>query len=329
MKIRSLFRSAPLFAVFVCAVVPLFGGLALAQSDYPSRPVRIVVPYPPGGNSDPPTRLFAHSLTEMFGQPFLIDNRPGGGSNIGAEFVARSAPDGYTLYVAQLASHGINSSLFGKLSYDPVKDFAFIGFMARTPMFLVVNPSLPVNSVQELVTYARNHPGKVGFASAGNGSPQHLAGVMFAQRTGIELLHVPYKGSAQAIFDLIAGQVQMMFDARALVQAREGKLRVLAIADSKRWPSEPQIPSMAEAGVPDVEVLGYFGLAAPARTPEAILQKLNDAMVTISAREETKKRLQEMMLAPLSGSRAEMTRFVIDQIERWRPIVMAAGAKLD
>lgn len=327
-RFRILVQPATLFA-FLIAIVPAWVNLARGQGDYPSRPVRIVVPYPPGGNSDPPTRLFARSLSEMLGQQFIIDNRPGNGSNMGAEFVARSAPDGYTLYVVQVASHGINPSLFGKLSYDPIKDFAAVGFMARTPMFLVINSSLPVNSVQDLVKYARERPGQLSFASAGNGSPQHLAGALFRQRAGIDILHVPYKGSAQAIVDLIGGQVQIMFDARALTYAREGKLKVLAIADSKRWPSEPQIPSMTESGFPDVEVTGYFGLAAPARTPEPILQKLNDAMVNIAKREETRKRLEDMLLGPLSGTRSEMTTFMINQIEKWRPIVKAAGAKLE
>jgi tripartite-type tricarboxylate transporter receptor subunit TctC len=326
-----LVRPKPLFAALF-AMVLAWGGLAWGQSDYPARPVKIVVPYPPGGTTDVATRIYAKGLADMLGQQFIVENRSGGGTNIGAEMVARSAPDGYTLFVVQAASHGINPSLFGKLSYDPVKDFSAAGFMARTAMFLVINASLPVSSVRGLVDYARANPGKLNFASAGNGSPQHLAGVLLKQRTGIDIVHVPYKGSAPAIADLTGGQVQFAFlslDGMVSNLVRDGKLKVLAVAASKRWPTEPQVSSMSESGIPDFEVLSFFGLSAPARTPEPILEKLNRAMVEISEREETKKRLADMGLVPMFATRDEMTVFIVNEIEKWRPIVKAAGVKID
>ncbi len=324
-------RPAQWFAV-IYAMVLAWSGLAWGQSDYPARPVRVVLPYAAGGTTDIIARLYAKELSDLLGQQFVVENRPGGGTNIGAEIVARSAPDGYALYVVQAASHGINSSLFGKLSYDPIRDFSSAGFMARTAMFLVINPALPVSSVQGLVDYARAHPGKLNFGSAGNGSPHHLAAALLKQRTGVDIVHVPYKGAAPAITDLVGGRVQfafLSFDGLASSMVREGKLKVLAVAASQRWPTEPQVPSMAESGFPDFEVLSFFGLSAPAKTPEPILEKLNRAMVEISKREETKKRLADMGLVPMSATRDEMTAFIVNEIEKWRPIVKAAGAKID
>lgn len=326
-----LVRRAPLFAILF-AMVLAWGGLAWGQSDYPVRPVKIVVPYPPGGTTDVITRIYAKELADMLGQPFIVENRPGGGTNIGAEIVARSAPDGYALFVVQVASHGINPSLYGKLSYDPVKDFSSVGFMARTAAFLLINPSLPVSSVQDLVDYARANPGKLNFASQGNGSPGHLAGVLLKQRTGIDIVHVPYKGAAQAVGDLIGGQVQfafLSFDGMVSNLVKEGKLKVLAVSASQRWPTEPQIPTMGESGVPDFVVLSFFGLSAPAKTPEPILEKLNRAVVAITTREETKKRLAAVGLVPMIHTRDEMTAFIVNEVEKWRPVVKAAGLKID
>ena len=324
-------RTLPLFAVLF-AMALAGASLALGQSDYPARPVKIVLPYPPGGTTDVVTRIYAKELGDSLGQQFIIENRPGGGTNIGAEMVVRSAPDGYTLFVVQAASHGINPSLYRNLSYDPVKDFSAAGFMARTAMFLVINASLPVTSVQGLVDYARANPGKLNFGSGGNGSPHHLAGALLKQRTGTNIVHVPYKGAVPAIVDLVAGRVQFTFlslDGMVSNLVKEGKLKVLAVAASQRWPTEPQVPSMSESGIADFEVLSFFGLSAPARTPEPVLEKLNRVMVEVSKREETKKRLADMGLVPMTGTRDEMTKFIVNEVEKWRPIVEAAGAKID
>jgi tripartite-type tricarboxylate transporter receptor subunit TctC len=329
---KSVFQAVTKSFALSIAVVLTWCTLAWAQAPYSGRPIKVVVPYPAGGTTDVVTRLYAKGLADALGQQFIVENRPGGGTNIGAEYVARSAPDGHTLFVVQVASHGINPSLFSKLSYDAVKDFAAVGFMARTAMFLIVNPSLPVNSVNELLNYARANPGKLNFASQGNGSPGHLAGALLKQRAGVDIVHVPYKGAAQAITDLSGGQVQFSFlslDGTVASLVKEGKLKVLAVAAGKRWPTEPQIPSMSESGVSDFEALSFFGLAAPAGSPEPMLEKLNRLMVEMSKSEETRKRLAAMGLVPMTHTRAEMTAFIVNEIEKWRPIVKAAGAKID
>lgn len=324
-------RPKPLFALLF-ALVLAWCGFAWGQADYPTRPVKIVLPYPAGGTTDIVTRIYAKELTSLLGQQFIVENRPGAGTNIGAEFVAKSAPDGYTLFVVQAASHGINPSLYSHLPFDPVKDFSSAGFMARTAMFLLVNATLPVTNVQGLLDYARANPGKLNYGSAGNGSPHHLAGALLQQRTGIEVVHVPYKGAPQLIGELLAGRVHFVFaslDGMVSNLVSEGKLKVLAVAAPKRWPTEPQVPSMSESGIRDFEVLSFFGLSAPAKTPQPILDKLNRTLVEISAREEMKKRLADMGLVPMSATREEMTAFIIKRIEEWRPIVKAAGAKID
>jgi len=304
-------------------------GRASAQGTYPNGPVKIVVPYTPGGNADLVTRLYAKELTETLGQPFLVENRPGGATNLGAEAVARSTPDGYTLFLLQGTSHGINPSLFPKLSYDPVKDFAPVGLIATSPFYLVVNVSLPVNNVRELIEYAKANPSMRNFASPGNASPTHLAGEVFNRRAAMGMQHIPYKGDAPAIVDLMAGRVLFMFSASAMNFVKQGKLKALAVADSKRSTLEPQIPSMAEAGFPNFEFPSYFALGAPAATPDAVQERLNRAMVEIGKRESVHKRLTELGISPVSGNRAESRAFVIKEIEKWRPIVAAAGAKLE
>ena len=306
------------------------GGTAWAQDNYPAKPVKIVAPYAPGGNADLVTRLYSKDLSEMLGQPFLVENRPGGGTNIAAEAVARSAPDGYTLFLLQGTSHGINPALYDKLSYDPIKDFAAVGLIANTAFFLVVNASLPVNNVRDLINYAKANPGKLSYASPGIGTPTHLAGEVLNQRGDMGgITHVPYKGDAPAIPDLIADRVLFLFSATALSFVKQGKLKALAVADSKRWPLEPQIPSMSEAGFPNFEFLSSFGLGAPAKTPEVIQEKINRAMIDIGRRDETRKRLADLGLVPLVGTRREATALVASEIEKWRPIVKLAGAKAD
>lgn len=306
--------------------------LALAQSDYPRNPVKVLVPYPPGGPTDLVTRLFARELSARFNQQFIIENRPGGGTNIAAEAVARSPADGYTLFVVQGSSHGVNPSFYRNLTYDAVKDFASIGQMARTAMFLVANAGLPFASTSDLVNYAKENPGKLNYASQGNGSPGHLAGAMLSMKTGANVVHVPYKGAAPALADLVGGRVQfafLSFDGPTKGLVKEGKLKVLAVAAANRWPTEPQIPSMIESGLADFEALSFFGLSAPAKTPEPILDRLNRAMLEIARSDETKKRLNDMGLVPLPMSREEMNAFIVREIESWRPVVKATGAQID
>jgi tripartite-type tricarboxylate transporter receptor subunit TctC len=307
-------------------------GSVHAQSDYPNRPVKIVVPYPAGGTTDAVSRLYAKELGDKLGQQFVVENRPGGGTNVGAEAVANAAPDGHTLFVVQAASHGVNPSLFKKLNYDPVKDFSAVGQMARTAMFLIANQKAPFNNMKELLAYAKDNPGKLNYASQGNGSPGHLGGALLTLRTGVQLVHIPYKGAAQALADIASGETQIGFlsydgVAKGLVKA--GRLKVLAVAASERWVNEPSIPSMAESGVLDFQVLSFFGLSAPAKTPEAVLEKLSKAMREIGAREDIKQKVLDMGLAPMSMTRPEMTQFINAEIDYWRPVVKATGVTID
>ena len=271
----------------------------------------------------------AKAFSDVLGQQFVVENRPGGATNIGADLVARSAPDGHTIFVTQKASHGTNASLFAKLPYDPVKDFAQVGIMARTPNYLVVTPSLPVSSVRDLIAYARANPGKLSYASVGNGSPHHLAGALFKNRANIDIVHVPYKGAGPALLGLMAGEVHFMFDSTAINAAKEGKVKVLAIADSKRLASEPNIPSMGEAGFPDVEVWGFFGLAVPAKTPDAVVEKLNGLLLETMRRDDMRKRYADMGMQAAFFSRAEATAFIAGEIEKLGPVVKAADARLE
>lgn len=331
MQIKLKAVKALLWSAFVCSV-GMGPGAVLAQADYPNRPVKIVVPYPPGGPTDGVARLYAKELGDKLGQPFVVENKPGGGTNIGAELVARSAPDGYTLLVVQAASHGVNASLFKNLTFDPIKDFAPVGQMARTAMFLLANKAAPFNSAQELVAYAKANPGKLMYGSQGNGAPGHLAGALLGLKTGIDTVHVPYRGAAPALTDLAGGNIQFAFlsyDGPAQGMVKDGRLKVLAVANSERWPTEPQIPSMAEAGVDNFQVLSFFGLGAPAKTPEPALEKLSKAMLEIGAREDIKKKVVEMGLYPMSMTRPEMTQFIAREVEYWRPVVKAAGITVD
>ena len=318
---------AALFWIFFICV-----GSVHAQNDYPNRPVKIVVPYPAGGTTDAVTRLYAKELGDKLGQQFVVENRPGGGTNVGAEAVANSTPDGHTLFVVQAASHGVNPSLFKKLHYDPVKDFAAVGQMARTAMFLIANQKAPFNNMKELVAYAKDNPGKLNYASQGNGSPGHLGGALLTLRTGVNLVHIPYKGAGPALADIASGETQMGFlsydgVAKGLVKA--GRLKVLAVAASERWVNEPSIPSMAESGVFNFQVLSFFGLSAPAKTPDVVLDKLSRAMREIGAREDIKQKVLDMGLAPLSMTRQEMTNFITAEIDYWRPVVKATGVTID
>lgn len=315
-------------SALICAAVlvtPLW-----AQDNFPSKAVKIFVPYAAGGNTDVTTRLFAKGMSDSMGQQFLVENRPGGSTNIAAEATAKSVPDGYTLFVLQGTSHGTNPWIFPKLPYDPIKDFSFIALMAKFPFYLVVNASLPVNSVRELVNYAKASPGKYAYASPGNFTATHLAAAVLVQREGMgSVTHVPYKGDAPAIVDIMGGRVLFMFSAGALSFVKQGKLKALAVADNKRWPLAPEIPSMQEAGVPDLEVSSYFGLGGPAKIPEAVQEKLNRAMVEVSQRDDTRKLLAEMGAIPLIGTRAETAAYIVNEIAKWQSFVKLSGVKID
>lgn len=254
----------------------LFSPWAAAQA-FPSKPVRLVVPYPPGGIGDTLARELGTQLSQRLGQPVVVDNKPGASQIIGAETVAKSAPDGYTLFLGSLSSLVLNVGSNKSLPYDPAKDFAPVSMFFNTPLYLVVNPDLPVKNVTELIAYAKAHPGKLSFGSIGSGSSLHLTGEMFKARTGVDMLHVPYKGSVPAVTDLLGGQIQLIFDAgtSSLPLVRSGKLRVLGVTSARRASGTPDVPTLAESGVPGFDASFWFGIVAPAGTPQPVVKRLS------------------------------------------------------
>ncbi len=314
----------------VAAVTVAASALAQAPA-YPSKPIRLVVPFPPGGATDILARDVAQRLTEAWGQSVVVDNRPGAGGNIGTELVAKAAPDGYTLEMGTVGTHAINASLYAKMPYDPVKDFAPVILVAGVPNVLVVNPSLPVNSVAELIAYAKANPGKLNFASSGNGTSIHLSGELFKVMAGVQMVHVPYKGSAPAVQDLIAGQVQLMFDnlPPSLPQIRAGKLRALAVTSATRAPALPDVPTIAEAGLPGFEASSWFGILAPAGTPPAIVAKLNTEIGKWLATPEAQEKLRSQGASPAGGSPEDFAKHIAAETTKWAKVVKDSGAKID
>lgn len=303
---------------------------ALAQSAYPNKPIKLVVGYAAGGATDVIARLVGQKLGDNLGQTVVIDNRAGANSNVGAEAVARSPADGYTLYVYTIANT-INATLYPKLGYDPEKDFEPIGLIAKVPNILVVNKDVPVKTLAEYVAYAKAQPQGVTFASSGSGSSIHLSGEMFKMMTKLNMLHVPYRGSAPAVSDLLGGQVQSMFDnaPSAMPHIQSGRLRPIAITSPQRSPLLPDVPTFIESGYADFDVQSWFGLAAPAGTPAAVVSKLNAELAKVLALPEVKKRLAEMGATPAGGSPADMRKFAAAEIKRWNAVVKASGARAD
>jgi tripartite-type tricarboxylate transporter receptor subunit TctC len=315
----------------LAAAVIATGAFAQAPAAYPTHPVRIVVPFPAGGTTDILARAVAQRFSEAFGQPFVVDNRPGAGGNIGAELVAKSAPDGYTLLMGTVGTHAINPSLYTNMPYDHVKDFAPVFLAAGVPNVLEVNPSLPVHSVAELVAYAKANPGKLNFASSGSGTSIHLSGELFRTMTGVTMQHVPYKGSAPALQDLVGGQVQLMFDnlpsSMALIKA--GKLRALAVTSAHRSAALPDLPTIAESGYPAFEASSWFGLLAPAGTPAAIVNKLNAEGNQWLASADAKDKLLAQGAIAAGGSPEDFARHITAETAKWAKVVKASGAKVE
>jgi tripartite-type tricarboxylate transporter receptor subunit TctC len=314
----------------VGTLLALFAVAAPAQT-YPAKPVRIVVPFPPGGATDILARDVAQKLTEAWGQQVIVDNRPGAGGNIGSELVAKSAPDGYTLEMGTVGTHAINASLYAKMSYDHVKDFAPIILVAAVPNVLEVNPAVPVNSVAELIAYAKANPGKLNFASSGSGTSIHLSGELFKVMAGVDMTHVPYKGSAPALQDLLGGQVQLMFDnlPPSLPHIKAGKLRALAVTTAARAPALPDVPTVAEAGLPGFEASSWFGLLAPAGTPREIVAKLNGEVAKWLATPEAKEKLSKQGANAAGGTPEDFAKHIAAETEKWAKVVRASGAKVD
>lgn len=299
-----------------------------AQADYPNRPVKVIIPFDAGGLTDSLTRLYAKELQEKFGQPFVIEFKPGASTNIGAAALANSAPDGYTLFVSTLASNALNKWSYKSLPYDPDK-FSEIGIMGINTFYVVVRPDSPYNSVQDLVKSARESSAGLIYGSHGNGGVNHLVTELFRSKTGIrELVHVPYKGPTSHI-DLMAGRIDFMIDGAAINFVQSGKLKALAVAFPKRWPTQPNIPTMAEAGFPDVTIMTFFGLSAPPNTPAPILDRLNQAMRSIAERPDIEKRLQALNMMPMSSSRQETTSFIKAQSAKWGPVLKSLNISFD
>jgi tripartite-type tricarboxylate transporter receptor subunit TctC len=313
------------------ALLAAFALLAHAQAPFPSKPIRIVVPFPAGGTTDILARAVAQKLTDTLGQTVVVDNRPGAAGNIGAELVAKSPPDGYTLLMGTVGTHAINASLYAKMPYDHVKDFAPVILVAGVPNVLVVHPSVPANNVQELIAYIKANPGKVNFASSGSGTSIHLAGELFKTMAGLSMTHVPYKGSAPAVTDLIGGQVQLMFDnlPSALPQIKAGKLRALAVTSAQRASALPDVPTVAEAGLPGFDATSWFGLLAPAGTPKDVVAKLNAEVAKWLASTEAREKLAAQGAIAAGQSPEDFTRHIAAETAKWQKVVKESGAKVD
>ena len=315
-----------LLALFVAAIACC----ASAQT-YPAKPIRLVVPFPPGGTTDILARDVGQKLTEAWGQPVVVDNRPGAAGNVGSDIVAKSAPDGYTLEMCTVSTHAINPSLYSNIPYDHIKDFAPVILVARVPNVLEVNPGVPVYTVADLIKLAKEKPGQLNFASSGSGTSIHLSGELFKTMTGVSMVHVPYKGSAPAITDLMGGQVQLMFDnlPSSLQQIKAGKLRAIAVTSAQRSPALPDTPTIVESGVPGFEATSWFGVLAPAGTPPAIISKLNAEIDKWLQSAPGKAQLLEQGALPAGGTPEQFAAYIRAETEKWAKVVKASGAKVD
>jgi tripartite-type tricarboxylate transporter receptor subunit TctC len=322
---RSLLRLAG-----AAALLPAAGARAQAPA-WPDRPVRIVVPFPPGGSNDIIARQLAEALREALGQPVVVENRAGAGGNVGADAVAKAAPDGTTLLLTAPGPLAINEHLFRSMPFSPERDFAPVALVASVPIVLMVTPSLAARSVQELVALARREPGRIAFGSSGNGSTNHLAGELFKSMAGIEIVHVPYRGAAPAMTDLVAGQIQMLFDnmPAALPQVREGRVRGLAVAGVARAAALPDLPTVAESGLPGFDAEAWFGLVAPAGTPAPIRARLEEAVGKVLAEPALRARFAQGGAEAGSRTGEAFGAFIVAERAKWGRVVQASGARAD
>ncbi len=322
---RSIIRG------LMAAGAALWLGLAAAQQPYPTKSIRFIVTFPPGGSSDLIARALAPVLADRLRQQVLVENRPGAGGNIGMELVARAAPDGYTMGLGAAGALAVNVSLYPKMPYDPVKDFAPVSNVAFVPFFLIANPSLPANNLQELVALASAKPGELMLGYGGNGTAMHLSGELFKLMAKVQLVNVPYKGSGPAALDTMGGQLPLaMVDvASAIAQVKAGRLKALAVTTAKRIGIAPDVPTFAEAGLPGYEAIGWFGVVMPAGTPPEIIGRMNSELVGALRRQEMRERVIAAGAEPSPGTPEEFGALIRSEIDKWAEVVRASGAKLD
>ena len=316
----------------LAAALTLSAPLAQAQApSFPKQPVTLVVPFPAGGPTDGMARVLAQKLGDKLGQQVVVDNRGGAGGSIAAEYVAKAPADGYTLFFGTTGTMAINPSLYKKLRYDPLKDFAPVSLMATTMNVLVLNPHVPAHSLGDLIKLAKAKPGEVTYGSAGNGSSNHLSGELFRSAAGIQISHIPYKGSAPALIDLLGGRLTMMFDtiAQQTQNISSGKVRAIAVTGPKRSPLLPDVPTAQEAGLKNFDVTIWFGVLAPAGTPAPVVERLNRAIVAVMSTDEMKKRMQADGAEAKATSPAEFAALIRSDLAKWTPVVKGSGATVD
>jgi tripartite-type tricarboxylate transporter receptor subunit TctC len=315
-------------AALAFSLLALASGPALAL-DYPTRPVRWVVPYPPGGTTDVLARIMAQWLSEKMGEQFIIENKPGGGNNIGTEYVVKSPPDGYTMLLVNPAN-GINATLYTNLPFNLIRDIAPVAGLVRTPNVMEVTNTLPAKTVAEFIAYCKANPGKINMASSGNGTSVHLSGEMFKLMTGCDMVHVPYKGAGPALVDLIAGQVHVLFDnlPSSVGHIKAGTIRALAVTSAQREPSFPDLPTVGDT-VPGYEATAWFGIGMPKGTPREIIDKVNAEVNRALADPKMRDRLAELGGKPIAGTPEDFGKVIAAETEKWAPIVKASGAKVE
>ena len=321
---RTLLAS---LAVAAAGALPLG---ALAQN-FPTKPITIIVPFSAGGTTDILARIVGQGLTTELGQSVVVENKPGAGGNIGGSLAAKAAADGYTLFMGTVGTHAINQSLYKKMPFDPVKDFAPLSRVATVPNLLVAHPSQPFKTVKEMIAYAKANPGKITFGSPGSGASPHVSGELFKSMTGTDLLHIPYKGSAPAMTDLLGGQTSVMFDnmPSAIQHVRSGKLRPIAVTTAKRSPELPDVPTIAEAGVPGYEATSWFGMFAPAGTPKPVLDKLHAALIKVLNQADVKKKIAEQGGDVVAETPEQFAAFIQAESVKWGKVVKESGATAD
>jgi tripartite-type tricarboxylate transporter receptor subunit TctC len=309
----------------------LLAAHATASAAYPDKAMRIIVPYPPGGNIDITARVLAPGLTEALGQPVVIDNRSGAGGTIGAELAAKSAPDGYTLLLGSTGTLTTAPALYPRLGYDPVRDFATTSLVSSVPLVMITHPSVPARSIKEFVALAKSRPGRITMASAGSGTTNHLSGELFQSATGIKMIHVPYKGSGPALIDLMGGQVDVHFDqlSSAIGFIQSGKLRALAVTTLKRAAAMPELPTMNESGIPGFDASTFTGIVLPAATPRDVVTKLHSALVKVLRLKATRDSFARFGAETLESTPEEFARFVRDDLAKWSKVIREAGIKLE